>query len=99
MELSISKCAVLKSKLNDFEYRLNGNVLPIVDYYRNLGVIFSCQMEFREHATVTAESVSRLCDTIMQTLINGDSHLYLKLCGSVVVLKWTYHAYIQVFCC
>ena len=59
MELNVLKCAVLHFGHQNpkFSYQLNGLSIPIVPYYKDLGVLVDSRFSFHEHIS----SVSKKC--------------------------------------
>lgn len=90
MEISLKKCAVLKTVPDSTIYTLNGFALNQVNTYRDLGVTFDCELKFREHITCIAQASSRLCNMILRCFIIEDFNHYIKLYKAIVVPKLTY---------
>ena len=94
MELSASKCAILKTSPDAMVYILDNHAIPEVSAYRDLGVTFDRHMKFSTHICETAKSAARMCNLILRALIRQDPNMYLKLYESLVVPKWMYCAHV-----
>jgi len=99
MAISTSKCAVLKTdKADSHTYHFDHVPLPVVDFYKDLGVIFDSQFKFREHVVSTAKSASKLCSLILRAFIIPIPDVYINAYKALVVPKWTYCSHVWYPC-
>ena len=89
MILSAPKCAVLCLK-NRHSYLLDGNVLPIVNSIRDLGVTMTPELDFGLHITNTIQAASLICNMIFRSFILKRPAFYLSLYKSLVIPKFLY---------
>lgn len=94
MEISVPKCAILKTIPDDAKYYLDGNIINEVNAYKDLGVTFDRQLKFRQHIVETATAATRLCNLLLRTFILQDLKMYIKLYETIVVPKLTYCAHV-----
>lgn len=90
MSISVPKCAVIKSKPDPTIYLLNNTPIPIVSSYKDLGVVWDSDLNFRSHVVEITRSTSRLSNMILRTFIIEDPSFYLQLYGSLIIPRLTY---------
>lgn len=94
MEISMAKCAVLKTAPDDVVYTLNGCPIACVTSYKDLGVTFQSDMKFRQHIVNVTKSSARLSNLILRTFVIQDPKVYLRLFSSLVVPILTYCSHV-----
>ena len=95
LAISVPKCAVLMTDSTSAQtYVLDDAPLPVVSYYKDLGVVFDSQLKFRHHITSIAKSASKLCSLILRAFIICNPEVYLKAYKALVVPKWMYCSHV-----
>ena len=94
MEISLPKCAMLKTIPDDTVYYLEGCPITEVETYKDLGVSFDPHLKFRHHVVDVAKTASRMCNLILRAFIIDDTEMYMRLYKSIVVPKWTYCSHV-----
>lgn len=75
LNLNASKCAVLRfmrgsrSAVSSPVYVLNGNLLPVLNSYRDLGVTVDTSMKFHEHIDSLSHKASGLCHNFLKSTV------------------------------
>ena len=92
MLISTEKCAVLKTRPHHFTYTLQGDPLPEVLCMRDLGVMISADLRFREHVTHVAKASSVLCNLVLRCFVIQRVEHYVQLYKALVEPKLLYCA-------
>jgi len=90
MVLSASKCVLMTSDGSKPKYILNDVYIPVVDSYRDLGVLINPKLDFSEHISSVISSTSQLCNMIFRCFIIKRPEFYIKLFKSLVLPKMLY---------
>lgn len=89
MGLSSKKTVVLKHGHMEFQYSLNGTVLPCLDSTRELD---ECQSRFHRSHRNVVRSASVLLHALFRCFVVLSAQFYLRLFRSLVVTKFLYSA-------
>lgn len=89
MKISLPKCVVLGFK-KPHNYVLNGELLPVADGTKDLGVHITTELNFDKHVTAVVRSAHIICNTILRCFIVKESRFYLRLFNSLVLPKFLY---------
>ena len=84
------KCATLKVGRSDFDYKLNGESIPEVRRMRDLGVLVTNDLKFREHTTHVVRSASVICNLALRSFIVKNVDFYIKLYNTLIVPRFLY---------
>jgi len=90
MEISVPKCACLKVGRGDFVYTLNGEIIPEVRTVRDLGVLVSNDLKFREHVAQVSRSASVICNLALRSFIVNKPEFYIKIYNALIIPKLLY---------
>ena len=75
LKLNVSKCAVMQFARGSRpvtaspKYILNGNQLPVVNSYRDLGVIVDNSLKFHDHIESVTHKASGLCHSFLKSTV------------------------------
>lgn len=90
MEISTPKCAVLKTGATGVDYRLNGLLIPEVSAMRDLGVLVSSDLKFRQHIAQVASSSAVICNLSLRSFAIKRPEYYEHLYNNLISPKLTY---------
>lgn len=90
MKISIPKCVVVSSGPAPNDYKLNGELIPVKDSVRDLGVFVTPELDFSEHISRVVKSASLICNMIFRCFIIKKSDFYVTLYNSLVIPRFQY---------
>ena len=92
VELSVPKCAVIKTKADPVVYQLADIIIPEVTSIRDLGVTVTPDLKFRKHIIQVATSAATICNLIHRCFTIRRPDFYVNLYLTLVVPRITYCA-------
>ena len=80
LSISVNKCCVLNvGRINhDTCLYINGNVLPVVESTRDLGIIVSCEWSPSLHVSDIVAKAHRRAAAIHRTFVSRNIHLLVR---------------------
>ena len=100
LSISVNNCCVLNvDRINhDTCLYINGNVLPVVESTRDLGIIVSCEWSPSLHVSDIVAKAHRRAAAIHRTFVSRNIHLLVRATVHSLYMSDNFWSVILLFC-